>query len=209
VRDVEPGHNYQESIVQALESSKAIVFLFSENSSKSGEIKKELSLAGADSIPVIPLRLAPITPSGALRYELSTRQWVDAFPDPQAAFGKLLMSVKDALRSPAAPEQAPAEPQPRKRASKRAPAGSARGIAPSEPAPARAPIIVVGSPEFEAVRSLLVRHVGPIAKILVQKVAADATSAEDFCERLAAHVSAPAERTAVLQALRAQLSVKS
>src|SRR5882724_4825119 len=68
-RDVEPGQNYQESIVQALEAAKAIVFLFSENSNKSGEIKKELSLGSSESIAVIPLRLAPVLPSGALRYE--------------------------------------------------------------------------------------------------------------------------------------------
>lgn len=204
VRDVEPGQNYQESIVTALEASKAIVFLFSENSSRSGEIKKELSLAGADNIPVIPLRLSPITPSGALRYELSTRQWVDAFPDPEAAFGKLLISVKDALRAPArsaAPATTVETSAPRKtRASKKVAAA---------PAAPRAPIVATGSPEFEAVRSLLVRHVGPIAKILVQKAATDAKSAEDFCEQIAAHVSKPADRAALLAALRTQLSVKS
>jgi hypothetical protein len=205
LRDVEPGQNYQESIVRALESSRAIVFLFSENSSQSGEIKKELSLGGSENIPVIPLRLAPITPSGALRYELATRQWVDAFPNPEAAFGKLLMSVREALRPGGAPKPAPAE-APRKARS----GGKGRGAPSPAPAPApRAPIVSAGSPEFEAVRSLLVRHVGPIAKILVQKAATDATSVEDFCERLAAHVSAPADRTAVLKALHTQLSVKS
>jgi hypothetical protein len=202
LRDVEPGQNYQESIVRALESSSAIVFLFSENSSQSGEIKKELSLGGSENIPVIPLRLAPITPSGALRYELATRQWVDAFPDPEAAFGKLLMSVREALRAGGSPKPAAAE-APRKARS----AGKGRG-APS-PAPAPVPIVAAGSPEFEAARGLLVRHVGPIAKILVQKAATEAKSVEDFCERLAAHVSAPADRAAVLKALHAQLSVKS
>ena len=192
LRDVEPGQNYQESIVRALEASKAIVFLFSANSSASGEIKKELSLGASGNTPVIPLRLAPITPDGALRYELATRQWIDAFPDPELAFGKLLISVRDALRStefadPASPDA------PRKRRARKVP---------------RPPVVAPDSPEFEAIRGLLVRHVGPIAKVLVQKVSTEAKSAEDFCERLASHVSAPADRTAFLAAVRAQLSVK-
>src|SRR5271154_6059043 len=56
LRDVPPGQNYQESIVQALEAAQGIVFLFSEASSKSGEIKKELSIGGSINAPVFPLR---------------------------------------------------------------------------------------------------------------------------------------------------------
>ncbi len=39
-------------------------------------------------------------------------------------------------------------------------------------------------------RALLARHIGPIAKIFVQKAATEARSLDEFCERLAAHVSA-------------------
>jgi hypothetical protein len=68
--------------------------------------------------------------------------------------------------------------------------------------------VAAGSADFEAIRALLARHVGPIAKVFVQKAAADARSPDDFCERLATHVQAPAERGAFLQAARARL-VKS
>ena len=76
-RDVAPGHNYQETIVHALEAARGIVFLFSESSALSGEIRKELSIGGSIDLPLFPLRLSPISPSGALRYELATRQWID------------------------------------------------------------------------------------------------------------------------------------
>src|SRR5580700_10712080 len=62
-RDVHPGHNYQESIVQAIETSKSIVFLFSDSSNKTNEVKKELSLASSFDIPVIPLRLTATRPN--------------------------------------------------------------------------------------------------------------------------------------------------
>jgi hypothetical protein len=198
-RDVEPGQNYQESIVQALESAKAIVFLFSENSSKSGEIKKELSLGAGESIAVIPLRLSPVLPSGALRYELATRQWIDAFPNLEDGLGKLLNAVKDVLRHPAGALDASAG------------LGSAaiNGSAPSPTPARRTQVVSPGSDEFEAVRGLLARHIGPIAKVLMQKAANDARSLDDFCERLGTHVQAPKERAAFIQAARAKLALKS
>jgi hypothetical protein len=66
-----------------------------------------------------------------------------------------------------------------------------------------------GSREFEAIRALLARHIGPIAKVLVEKTATEATTPAEFCDRLAERVAKPAERAAFLQAVRAQLAVKS
>ncbi len=100
-RDVPPGQNYQETIVHALERAQGIVFLFSEHSSQSAEIKKELSIGGSMSAPVFPLRLSPITPTGALRYELATRQWIDIFPDRERALRKLIETIQEVLAVPA------------------------------------------------------------------------------------------------------------
>src|SRR5712692_9571131 len=105
-RDVPPGQNYQETIVQALESAKGIVFLFSEHSSQSAEIRKELSIGGSINVSVFPPRLSPITPRGALRYELATRQWIDIFPDREQALGKLVETIEKVLHAPAAAEPA-------------------------------------------------------------------------------------------------------
>ena len=44
-------------------------------------MKKELSLASRYRIPVIALRIEDVEPSDAFAYELSTRQWIDAFFD--------------------------------------------------------------------------------------------------------------------------------
>jgi hypothetical protein len=194
VRDVPPGHNYQETIVQALEASSGIVFLFSEHSNKSGEIKKELSIGASIDIPVFPLRLAPIAPTGALRYELAIRQWIDLFPHRQHALAKLAATIRQAIDAPAAPQiSQPAKRAPAKKAV-RAP---------------RAPIVEQGGEDFEAIRALLARHVGPIAKVLVAKAATESATPDEFCERLAAHVPATAERATFVQALRARLPVKS
>jgi tetratricopeptide (TPR) repeat protein len=78
-RDVAPGENYQESIVRSLRGAPAMVLVFSEAANNSEEIKKELSLASRFNVPVVALRIADVEPSDAFAYELSTRQWIDAF----------------------------------------------------------------------------------------------------------------------------------
>jgi tetratricopeptide (TPR) repeat protein len=79
IRDVQPGENYQEAIVQSLRHARAVALVFSDAANTSGEIKKELSLASRYNVPVIALRLKNVEPSDAFAYELSTRQWINAF----------------------------------------------------------------------------------------------------------------------------------
>ncbi len=78
-RDVAPGENYQEAIVRSLRNAGAMVLVFSDAANNSDEIKKELSLASRYHIPVMALRIEDVEPSDAFAYELSTRQWIDAF----------------------------------------------------------------------------------------------------------------------------------
>ena len=78
-RDVAPGENYQEAIVRALRDARAVILVFSKAANDSDEIKKELSLASRYRMPVMTLRIDDVEPSDAFAYELSTRQWIDAF----------------------------------------------------------------------------------------------------------------------------------
>lgn len=193
LRDVQPGDNYQESIVRAIEAAQAIVFLFSELSNLSGEIRKELSIGGSINVPVFPLRLSPIAPTGALRYELATRQYIDIFPDRDASLTKLAATIKHVIENPGAEDSAaPAMP-----------------AAPRIAQPPREPLVASGSKQFEAIRTLLARHIGPIAKVLVEKAAKETGTPEEFCDRLAANVTMPADRAAFVQAVKAQLTAKS
>jgi tetratricopeptide (TPR) repeat protein len=79
IRDVEPGANYQEAIVRAIRDARAMVLVFSRAANNSDEIKKELSLASRHRVPVMAVRIEDVEPSDAFAYELSTRQWIDAF----------------------------------------------------------------------------------------------------------------------------------
>ncbi|MFI4998050.1 MAG: toll/interleukin-1 receptor domain-containing protein [Hyphomicrobiales bacterium] len=198
-RDVRPGHNYQESIVQAIETSSAIVFLFSDFSNKTDEVKKELSLASNFEIPVIPLRLTTTKPNGALLYELSTRQWIDAFEDFEAALGQVVSEIEETLLLEARAERNGAAPVARDSAPAITQAGPIPGAATSRQSALR-----MGNEEREAIRAQLARHVGPIAKLLVVRDAADATSRDELCQKLALHIRDPADRAAFLRRVRAK-----
>ena len=92
-RDVPPGHNYQESIVDAIRAAKVMVIVFSSSANSSDEIKKELSLASKQKLVVIPLMIEDIVPGAAFDYEFSTRQWVRVFEDWDRAMTQLADQV--------------------------------------------------------------------------------------------------------------------
>lgn len=95
-RDVEPGENYQEEIVRAIRNARAMVLVFSEAANNSDEIKKELSLASRYHVPVMALRIEDVEPSDAFAYELSTRQWIDAFDGWDKSIDALAARLKSA-----------------------------------------------------------------------------------------------------------------
>ncbi len=88
-RDILSGENFQEAIMRALRRAAAVVLIFSSNANASSEIKKEVALASTYGIPLIPARLENILPTDALAYEFITRQWIDLFPDQDAAVRRL------------------------------------------------------------------------------------------------------------------------
>jgi tetratricopeptide (TPR) repeat protein len=123
MRDVPPGENYQEAIVQSLRTARAVALVFSHAANTSGEIKKELSLASRYNVPVIALRLKDVEPSDAFAYELSTRQWINAFEGWDKAIDTLVSRIAQLSDSgPVAP--AAATP-----ASRRTAFSSRRGMA--------------------------------------------------------------------------------
>jgi TIR domain len=109
-RDVAPGENYQEAIVRSLRNARAMVLVFSDAANNSDEIKKELSLASRYRVPVMALRIEDVEPSDAFAYELSTRQWIDAFESWDKSIDALSQRISHiaGASEPAAPAARPA-----------------------------------------------------------------------------------------------------
>ena len=110
-RDVGPGDNFGDAIVEAIERAKVMVLVFSTNANNSEEIKKEIALASQHRVTVIPVRVEDITPSAAFRYELATRQWIDMFVDWDTALKRLIDRIAS-IQALAAPDGLVPTPSP-------------------------------------------------------------------------------------------------
>jgi hypothetical protein len=111
-RDIAAGENFQEAIDRAIRTARAMVLVFSQNANSSTEITKELALASQYAVPVIPVRSEDVAPTGAFRYELATRQWIDLFEDWERAIERITEQLS---RVGVATSAAVAPPPPRRR----------------------------------------------------------------------------------------------
>jgi hypothetical protein len=81
-RDIDPGQDWAEAIVEAIGRSKIMLLIFSAHANDSTQINREISVASEERVPIVPFRIEDIQPSKKLRYYLSTPHWLDALPPP-------------------------------------------------------------------------------------------------------------------------------
>lgn len=81
-RDITPGRSWGEAINEAIEFSKFMVIVLSENSNQSRQVVREVERAVANNVIIIPFRIEDIDPTGAMAYFLSTEHWLDALTPP-------------------------------------------------------------------------------------------------------------------------------
>lgn len=77
-RDIEPGTSYPAAITAAVKASGVVLLLLTDASNSSPHVLREVELAFNARRPVLPVRIAGVTPSSDLQYFLSTTQWFDA-----------------------------------------------------------------------------------------------------------------------------------
>ena len=81
-RDVPPGMDFAESIIDAIDACKAFVLIWSEDSNKSGHILNEVNRAFSRDITVIPFRIDNVQPTKSLEYYIGRTHWLDAMTPP-------------------------------------------------------------------------------------------------------------------------------
>jgi hypothetical protein len=81
-RDVIPGREFAESIIEAIHASKLTILVFSANSNGSQHVHKEIERSVNAGIPILPFRVEDVTPSPALEYFISDAHWLDALTPP-------------------------------------------------------------------------------------------------------------------------------
>jgi hypothetical protein len=81
-RDVIPGREFAESIIEAIHGSTLTILVFSANSNSSQHVHKEIERSVNAGIPILPFRVEDVMPSPALEYFISDAHWLDALSPP-------------------------------------------------------------------------------------------------------------------------------
>ncbi len=87
------GANFKEMIVKAISTSEIVLFLSSENSNKSDNVAKEISIADKYGKIIIPVRLdmSPMNPK--MDYDLAGIDFVDLFSFEEKSIAKLRNAI--------------------------------------------------------------------------------------------------------------------
>jgi hypothetical protein len=109
-RDIPPSTRYAQSIINGINASRLMIFIFSSHANDSEHVESEIDRAYNKRIPIIPLRIEDIPMSGSLEYYLSTAQWFDALPPLEENLEKLPSVVRKLIESknnvePSAPQR--------------------------------------------------------------------------------------------------------
>jgi serine/threonine protein kinase len=81
-RNISPGKDWGEAIIDGISQSRVMVLVFSAKANQSPQVKREVERAVNKNIPVIPFRTEDVPMSKALEYYLSTAHWLDAYTKP-------------------------------------------------------------------------------------------------------------------------------
>src|SRR5580658_4893546 len=94
-RDVAPGALYADEIINAINGTKVLVLVLSENAVASPHVGKELERASSKRKPIVTLRTDTALLTTAFEYFLSESQWIDIAADgTEIAFGKVVTAVR-------------------------------------------------------------------------------------------------------------------
>lgn len=181
-RDVSPSADWAAAIIDAIAAARVMVLVLSASSNDSPQVRREVERAVNREVRILPFRIDDVLPSKSLEYFLSTQHWLDAFPPPREPYYDRLCATLEAILAAPGAAAAPArDPAP------------ARGDAPHhEPAPPH------DATQLAAIEARLAEHVGPVARVLVRRAAADAASLGEVARRLAPEIDSEPGRQAFL-----------
>jgi hypothetical protein len=81
-RDILPGSNWAESIIDAIGAARVMVLIFSASANESVQIHREVERAVHRGLTVVPLRIENTPPSKTMEYFISAPHWLDALTPP-------------------------------------------------------------------------------------------------------------------------------
>jgi len=145
-RDIPPGAEWAEAIIDAVDGSSVVILVLSSSSNSSPQVIREIGRAVSKDVPIIPFRIDDTPLSKSMEYFLSTHQWLDALGPPlERHFQKLADTVQRLLAREAARAKKKAEERAKEKAARvKVPAGAGKRITKSIWLWAVVALVVVG-----------------------------------------------------------------
>jgi formylglycine-generating enzyme required for sulfatase activity len=81
-RDILPGTDRGEAVIDAINSAQVFILIFSNNANTSYEVKREVERAVHKGLSIIPFRIEDVPMSKSLEYFISVPHWLDALTPP-------------------------------------------------------------------------------------------------------------------------------
>ncbi|HTU53395.1 MAG TPA: toll/interleukin-1 receptor domain-containing protein [Acetobacteraceae bacterium] len=98
-RDITPGAEWGEAIIDGINHCRVMILIFSASANDSPQIRREVERAVSKGVPIIPLRIQDIAPARSLEYFIGTVHWLDALTPPlESHLRRLGETVKSLLQ---------------------------------------------------------------------------------------------------------------
>ena len=81
-RDIRPGSDWGESIIDAIAGSRVMVLIFSAHANQSPQVRREVERAVNKGVVIVPFRIENVAPCKSLEYFISVPHWMDAYGGP-------------------------------------------------------------------------------------------------------------------------------
>jgi hypothetical protein len=92
-RDILPGVEAGEATTEALDASRIVVLLLSDQANQSPDVNRQIDRAAHKRRTIITFRLQNVLPRGSMEYYLSNTHWFDAFEGPVEEHAATLAGV--------------------------------------------------------------------------------------------------------------------
>lgn len=92
-RDIQPGKEYAEEIVNGIDAAEAMILLLSENSNRSPHVLREVERAVSKGIPILICKLEEVELSKSMEYFLMTHQWIQV--ERNKEYRQILMYIEN------------------------------------------------------------------------------------------------------------------
>jgi hypothetical protein len=99
-RDISPGAEWGEAIIDAINSARVMVLIFSSNTNESRQVRREVERAVGDGVTIMPIRIEQAAPTRSLAYFMAGVHWLDALTPPlEQHLQRLAVSIKALLKT--------------------------------------------------------------------------------------------------------------